>query len=234
MKYARSKQIVLFVILISCIFINSHMSAEEINQAVDSKAITCGSILRIQNIMTKFHLHSHQLTWGSGSRQQSITSVNDSDDSNSLWIVKEQHNGAPCETGVPLQCDQLIRLEHVNTGKNLHSHDYKSFITDSQEASGFGDDGTGDIHDNFQIQCYDSKDKVIKGSTKFYLYHPSTLAYAHINIRKSLFNETNCRGCPILGQREVSLTKSKDIQCVWKVVGGMIFNDNKQEEINES
>ena len=57
------------------------------------------------------------------------------DDPNSLWIIKEAHGENPCETGVPVTCDQFIRLEHVNTGKNLHSHAYPSFVTDSQEVS---------------------------------------------------------------------------------------------------
>jgi len=78
-------------------------------------------------------LHSHQLTWGSGSRQQSITAVQNQDDPNSLWIIKEAHRESPCETGTPVLCNQIIRLEHVNTKKNLHSHEYASFITDSQE-----------------------------------------------------------------------------------------------------
>jgi len=35
-------------------FILSHTSEEEIAQTIDEKIITCGSVLRIQNIMTKF------------------------------------------------------------------------------------------------------------------------------------------------------------------------------------
>jgi hypothetical protein len=78
-------------------------------------------------------LHSHKLTWGSGSHQQSITGMQNHDDPNSLWLVKEPHGQTACETGTPIQCNQVIRLEHVNTRKNLHSHEYASFITDSQE-----------------------------------------------------------------------------------------------------
>jgi dolichyl-phosphate-mannose--protein O-mannosyl transferase len=142
------------------------------------------------------------------------------DDSNSLWIIKEQMGKPPCETGTPIMCGQLIRLEHVNTGKNLHSHYYPSFITDSQEASCFGDDdGNGDINDNFQLICQDNKERHVVGATKFYLFHIGTKHYLYINIRKSLFNEYNCRGCPILGQREVSLTPNHDMQSLWKIAG---------------
>jgi dolichyl-phosphate-mannose--protein O-mannosyl transferase len=82
-------------------------------------------------------LHSHSLTWGSGSHQQSITAVQNHDDPNSLWMIKEGHKETPCETGTPILCNQTIRLEHVNTRKNLHSHEYASFITDSQEVRNF-------------------------------------------------------------------------------------------------
>lgn len=42
----------LFLIFIP--FILTHTSEEEIAQTIDEKIITCGSVLRIQNIMTKF------------------------------------------------------------------------------------------------------------------------------------------------------------------------------------
>ena len=47
-----------------------------------------------------------------------------------------------------------------------------------------------------------------------------------------MFNDFNCRGCPIRGQREVSLTDEKDKQCLWKVVGGIIFesDDNQRND----
>ncbi len=44
-------------VVILLLFVNfcyCHTSEEEIAKTVDEKKITCGSILRIQNIMTKF------------------------------------------------------------------------------------------------------------------------------------------------------------------------------------
>jgi hypothetical protein len=79
--------------------------------------------------------------------------------------------------------------------------------------------------------CKDQvKDSIVKGQTKFQLFHPQMNAYLYINIKKSLFNEYNCRGCPIQGQREVSLTKYNDIQNLWKVVGGIIYMINQGDE----
>jgi dolichyl-phosphate-mannose--protein O-mannosyl transferase len=134
-------RISLFIFSSILLIARAHISENEINETVEKRIITCGSILRIQNVMTKFQyfilincsLHSHKLTWGSGSGQQSITAVQAHDDPNSLWIIKEAHGELPCETGTPIKCGQIIRFEHVNTGKNLHSHRFPSFVTDSQE-----------------------------------------------------------------------------------------------------
>ncbi len=45
-------KICLVFLLIQNIY--THDSEEEISQSVDEKVITCGSALRIQNVMTKF------------------------------------------------------------------------------------------------------------------------------------------------------------------------------------
>ena len=55
-----------------------------------------------------------------------------------------------------MKCGSTIRLEHMETGKNLHSHsEHKGPISRKNEVSGFGDDGEGDSYDNWQIECLD-------------------------------------------------------------------------------
>ena len=44
-------------------------------------------------------LHSHKLQWGTGSHQQSVTSVSNTDDTNSLWLVKEANEAIPIPSG---------------------------------------------------------------------------------------------------------------------------------------
>lgn len=163
---------------------------------------------------------------------QIITSVKDTDINDSLFLIKEGHEEKPCETGAPITCNSIIRLEHANTGKNIHSHNFPSFITDSQEVCAFGENGQGDANDNFKIICYNNKkeDNFVTGHTNFFLQHVATKQYLYINIKKSLFNEYNCRGCPILNHREVSCTATKDKQSLWKVIGGIIYNNNNVEE----
>jgi dolichyl-phosphate-mannose--protein O-mannosyl transferase len=160
-----------------------------------------------------------------------MTAVKETDFNESLFIIKEGLGESQCETGVAIKCNSIVRLEHVLTGKNLHSHNFQSFITESQEVCGFGDNGNGDMNDNFQIICYNSNDLYLKAKTNFILQHVPTKQYLYINIKKSMFNEYNCRGCPILNHREVSCTSAKDKQCLWRIVGGIIFNNAEKGNI---
>ena len=50
--------------------------------------MTCGSVLKLQNVHHKIRLHSHDVKYGSGSGQQSVTGTNEKEDVNSHWAVK--------------------------------------------------------------------------------------------------------------------------------------------------
>ena len=207
-----------------------NMSEEDIKSTIESNTITYGSSLRIQNTITKFHLSSFGMNWSSGSGLQIITAVESDKEVNSLFTIKEGENYPIKINGDPVLCGDIIRLEHVSTGKNLHSHDFKSFVTNSQEACGFGDNGDGDVNDNFRISCYKQNDnETITGKTEFFLQHVPTQNWLYINYKTSMYDDNNCRGCPIRGQREVSLTTKKDKQCLWKVIGGIIFSSEKEQ-----
>ena len=217
---------IIFFNISSC----ENMSEEDIKSTIESKTITYGSSLRIQNTITKFHLSSFGMNWSSGSGLQIITAVESDKEVNSLFTIKEGENYPIKINGDPVLCGDIIRLEHVSTGKNLHSHDLKSFVTNSQEACGFGDNGDGDVNDNFRISCYKQNDnETITGKTEFFLQHVPTQNWLYINYKTSMYDDNNCRGCPIRGQREVSLTTKKDKQCLWKVIGGIIFSSEKEQ-----
>ena len=146
-----------FVLLTHC----ANMSEEEITQSVNATKITCGSTLRIQNDLTKYYLSSFGMNWSTGSRLQIVTGVKESDKYESLFIIKEGEGLPPCENGEPIKCGSIIRLEHVTTGKNIHSHEFPSFITNTQEACAFGENGNGDVNDNCEITCYKWKEEEI-------------------------------------------------------------------------
>lgn len=212
-----------------------NMSEEDIRTTIQSKEITYGSSLRIQNIISKFHLSSFGLNWSTGSGLQIVTAVSSDRDINSLFTIKEGEGYPVKVNGDPVKCGEVIRLEHIVTGKNLHSHDFKSFITNSQEACAFGENGQGDVNDNFRVTCYkQNDDELISGKSEIFLQHVPTEKYLYINYRGSMYNDRNCRGCPIRGQREVSLTDKKDKQCLWQVIGGIIFSSEKEQNTTSS
>ncbi|MBL9186758.1 MAG: hypothetical protein JNK23_04720 [Opitutaceae bacterium] len=69
------------------------------------------------------------------------------------WLVKGPHGesdlGAP---GRVAKRGAIVRLEHVSTRKNLHSHDHPSpILGDQQEVSAFGAFGNGDESDNWVV-----------------------------------------------------------------------------------
>ena len=75
-------------------------------------------------------------------------------DKGSLWILKESSTTSEvCELGTPIKCGDVVRLEHVDTGKNLHSHLFRAPLSGNQEVSGYGENGEGDTGDNWQITC---------------------------------------------------------------------------------
>ncbi|CAO3664478.1 unnamed protein product [Rhizopus stolonifer] len=95
------------------------VSAEKPEEGFEK--VTCASIIKLGNNVNGFKLHSHSVTYGSGSGQQSVTGFPESDDANSLWIVRAAF-GNVCERGEPVPCGSTIRLKHANTKGYLHSH----------------------------------------------------------------------------------------------------------------
>lgn len=50
--------------------------------------VTCGSVLKLMHVNTKYRLHSHEIPYGTGSGQQSVTGFPKGDDTNSFWVVR--------------------------------------------------------------------------------------------------------------------------------------------------
>lgn len=132
-------------------------------------------------------MHSSEINYGSGSGQQAVTGYDNDHDYNSLWIIKEEDETdsvtgkevPPCRSGTPIKCGDYIRLEHMNSGKNLHSHSsFDAPVSGRQEVSAFGNDGDGDRGDNWQIECESGDvDGMVYGKTNIYLKHKDTGLY---------------------------------------------------------
>lgn len=49
--------------------------------------VTCGTLLKLQNKNSEIRLHSHDIKYGSGSGQQSVTGMSETGDVNSHWQI---------------------------------------------------------------------------------------------------------------------------------------------------
>lgn len=63
------------------------ISCIHIGLSYDDELVTCGTVLKLSNANEGSRLHSHDVKYGSGSGQQSVTAVTASDDVNSHWQI---------------------------------------------------------------------------------------------------------------------------------------------------
>ncbi|KAJ3261614.1 Stromal cell-derived factor 2-like protein 1 [Boothiomyces macroporosus] len=163
--------------------------------------VTCGSIIKLAHKPSGYYLHSHEVNYGSGSGQQSVTGFQGANDPNSYFAVFGEYQSY-CTRGVSVQCGSTIRLKHSNTKKFLHSHKIQSPLSQQQEVSAYDVADTGD---NWIVEC---KGKVWKREEPVSLKHVDTGAYLSSNTRYTYGN-------PINGQLEVSGRYSKGENELW-------------------
>ncbi|KAJ1420061.1 MIR motif-containing protein [Ochromonadaceae sp. CCMP2298] len=185
--------------------------------------VTCGSVIKLVHKETGNNLHSHGISWGSGSGQQSVTTNSVNNDKGSLWLIKEASTSSICEIGTPLKCGDSFRLEHADSKKNLHSHLFQAPLSGGQEVSGFGDEqGNGDTGDNWTVQC-ESSDAVWMRHKSVYLRHVDTGMFLSSS-QSFQFNQQNCGGnCPIMAQTEVSASAKRDGRTKWSTGQGVYY-----------
>ncbi|XP_008425613.1 stromal cell-derived factor 2 [Poecilia reticulata] len=177
--------------------------------------VTCGSVIKLLNVKHNVRLHSHDVRYGSGSGQQSVTGVSAVEDSNSYWSIRGT-SGASCTRGTAVKCGQTIRLTHVNTGRNLHSHYFASPLSSNQEVSAFGEEGEGDHLDEWTVQCSGS---VWKREESVRFRHKSTDGLLSVTGEQY--------GRPIHGQMEVHAMSNPSQHSLWKVMEGVFMKPSE-------
>ena len=90
-----------------------------------------------------------------------------------MWLIKEadtrnvenkSDGNKKCIPGTPIKCGETIRLQHVTTSANLHSHLFRSPLSGQQEVSCFGQSheqmglSDGDTGDNWIVMCEITKE----------------------------------------------------------------------------
>jgi len=100
-------------------------------------------------------LHSHQQTFPTGSKQQQVTCYHYKDDNNHWNIVPTWGEPAVDPHGEIrfLKDNDLVRLSHSPTGRNLHSHYIPAPVTKTaNEVSCYGNSSIGDAGDVWRVE----------------------------------------------------------------------------------
>ncbi|KAE8634720.1 hypothetical protein XENTR_v10002412 [Xenopus tropicalis] len=205
-----------FLLLNLCSILHRGQGSEE-----DAEYVTCGSVVKLLNSRHNVRLHSHDVKYGSGSGQQSVTGVEASDDANSYWRIRGKTD-ADCSRGEPIKCGQAVRLTHVNTGKNLHTHHFPSPLSNNQEVSAFGDNGEGDDLDAWMVQCSDTLWE-----------REESVRFKHIGTNVYLTITGEQYGHPIRGQREVHGITNPNAHNYWKVMEGVFLKQSSPPGANK-
>lgn len=185
-------------------------SPSSASAASEGVEITYGTVLKLMHEKTKYRLHSHDVPYGSGSGQQSVTSFSNVDDANSYWIVRPQI-GSSAKQGDPIKSGAIIRLQHMKTRKWLHSHLHASPISGNLEVSCFGGEEESDTGDFWRLHIEGSS-KTWRQDQRIRLQHVDTSGYLHSHDKKY----QRIAG----GQQEVCGVREKRADNIWLAAEG--------------
>ncbi|WMV21916.1 hypothetical protein MTR67_015301 [Solanum verrucosum] len=191
--------------------LDSDYTSTPVSAASEGVQITYGSAIKLMHEKTKFRLHSHDVPYGSGSGQQSVTGFPGVDDANSYWAVRSTDSS---KQGDPIKSGSIIRLQHIKTRKWLHSHLHASPISGNMEVSCFGDDKESDTGDYWRLEI-EGSGKTWRQDQRIRLQHIDTGGYLHSHDKKY----TRIAG----GQQEVCGVKEKRPDNVWLAAEGVYF-----------
>lgn len=170
------------------------------------ETVTVGSVIKLTNTETTFKLHSHEIGYGTGSGQQSVTGFKESNDPNSYFKVFS----GPLPRGSLVNCGDVVQLEHLSTRKRLHSHLVSSPISNQQEVSCFDSKDSGD---DWKVIC--------KGTWR----REKEIALLHVDTNKYLSSQSKFRfSRPIEGQLEVSARSQRSKSEGWIAQEGIYIS----------
>jgi dolichyl-phosphate-mannose-protein mannosyltransferase len=166
-------------------------------------------------------LHSHVQTYPVGSEQQQVTCYHYKDTNND-WVITPQWNEPDVDLHGPiryLQHDDVIRLVHTMTGRNLHSHSIPAPVSKmNNEVSCYGNATIGDANDLWIVEVVDD---INRGKRVDRIHSLTTrLRFRHKVL--GCYLKAATKGLPEWGfkQIEVSCDKEsgpKDMYSYWNV-----------------
>ncbi|KAH8590296.1 Dolichyl-phosphate-mannose-protein mannosyltransferase-domain-containing protein [Bisporella sp. PMI_857] len=161
--------------------------------------VAFGSLVSIRHHNTQGgYLHSHNLMYPTGSKQQQITLYPHKDENN-VWRLEnmtqpigadgQSINGTTAWNAINppvfIKDGDTIKLYHTSTNRRLHSHDVRPPVTEADwqnEVSAYGYEGfEGDANDYFRVEIIkkmsdgdEAKKRLRTIQTKFKLVHVMT------------------------------------------------------------
>jgi dolichyl-phosphate-mannose-protein mannosyltransferase len=131
-------------------------------------------------------LHSHVQTYPVGSGQQQVTCYHYKDENNE-WLVLPRWNQPSLNLNDPtiryLADGDVIRLSHVPTSRNLHSHPVPAPVTKlNHEVACYGNTTVGDLRDYWKVEVVDDikggkLDRIHSLTTRLRFRHDSLGCY---------------------------------------------------------
>ncbi|TRY55370.1 hypothetical protein DNTS_034398 [Danionella cerebrum] len=158
----------------------SRLIGNNLHNASMPEYLAYDSVITVKNLRIAggyLHSHWHLYPEGVGAHQQQVTAYLHKD-FNNMWLVKRPGNVEDL-TGAPelVRHGDIIRLEHKETTRNLHSHFHEAPLTKKHlQVTGYGINGSGDMNDLWQVELIGGKKgdlvKVLRSKVRF--IHRST------------------------------------------------------------
>ncbi|KAJ1939467.1 hypothetical protein FBU59_004112 [Linderina macrospora] len=190
-------------------FFGSKSTEPEVTFDEGYEYVTAGSTIQLSHVKSDTRLTLPQVTYGTGSQQQAITTQTDKASSHNFWRVQV----AGAERGEPVQCGSDVRLVNSDSKFLLHSHDgHKSPISSNQEVSGYDGKDEGDV---WVVECV--KEKLWRREAPVVFKHKETGKFLQ-SLPSKKYRQ------PIVGHQEVSAGKKADSNAQWKALEGYYFN----------
>ncbi|XP_019742811.1 protein O-mannosyl-transferase 2 [Hippocampus comes] len=153
----------------------SRLIGNNLHNASMPEYLAYGSTVTLKNLRIAggyLHSHWHLYPEGVGAKQQQVTAYLHKD-YNNLWLV-HRHIDTNSQSEAPelVRHGDIIRLEHKETTRNLHSHLHEAPLTGKHfQVTGYGINHTGDSNDLWQVEvCGGRKGdpvKVLRSKVRF-------------------------------------------------------------------
>ncbi|XKL64652.1 hypothetical protein PGB90_004738 [Kerria lacca] len=197
-------------------FYSSGFQSQLIGNSLYNAKVAYGAVISLKNHRTGggyLHSHYHLYPEGVGARQQQITTYTHKDENNH-WRVKHYEKEYEEESPVKLlKHGDLIRLEHVASKRNLHSHKIQAPVTKKHnQVTGYGENGVGDANDVWKV--------LIEGGSDGEVVNTVTSKLKFIHYLQLCVLTTTGKQLPKWGyeQQEVSCNSNlRDKNSLWNV-----------------